>query len=418
MNGLSERNRLDLGDLRSILLVAGREVVTRVRSRIYIVSTVIVIAAIGGYALLQVNVFDRINATPTYQVGFVPATMALAGPLRSSTSGVEVQITRVSSLASGESQIRSGGLDALVAGTAAAPSIVIATNVNGTVLGALLSLVQQNRLAAELHAAGLNPSEIYGPIDRIRIPVQHLKASHSGNEQQPIIGLVMAIALYVFIGAYGGFIAQGVVSEKASRVVEVLLSTVRPAQLLVGKVLGITSVALLQVVLIAAAAIVVTVPTHVFSLSGMVAGTIVGGVLWFVLGLFLYAQMIAAMASLTSRQEEVNNAILPVLLLLIVGYLLALGVAVPEVNASAGGGEIGVLAAPTTILSMVPPFAPILMPIRIASTAVPAWQIAVAAVLLAVSIVGAAMGAARVYSNSVLRFGARVNLVEALRGSR
>ncbi|HEX4216404.1 MAG TPA: ABC transporter permease [Candidatus Dormibacteraeota bacterium] len=417
MNGFPERRRVDSGVLSTILLVAGREFTTRVRNRIYVISTILIIAVIGGFALLQVNVFSKINTTPTYQVGFTPQTAALAGPLRSSTSGVDVHVTRVSSLASGDSQVRSGSLDALVAGTPASPRIVVASGVNGTFQSALLSLVQDNELTAELRASGLDPSKLYARIDRIRVPVQRLKPSHSSGYQQPFIGIVMAIALYIFLGVYGQVIGQGVVAEKSSRVVEILLSTVRSGQLLVGKVAGISAVGLLQVAVIAAAAIVFIVPNHIFSLPGSAVGTIIGGVLWFVLGLLLYAQMIAAMASLVSRSEDVTNATLPVMLVLVIGYLLALGVAVPEATASVSGGELSALAGPTTILSMVPFFAPILMPIRIAASAVPAWQIAVAAVLLVACIVGVALTAARIYSNSVLHFGARVNLLEALRGS-
>jgi ABC-2 type transport system permease protein len=417
MNGFRERNRGGLGTLSTILLVAGREFTTRVRSRAYLISTALVIAVIGGFAVLQVNVFEKINTTPTYRVGFTPQTLALAGPLRSSASGVNVEITRVSGQAGGESQVRLGSLDALVTGTLAAPHIVVATGVNGTVQSALLSVLQQNELTAELRASGLDPSKVYARINRIRVPVQRLKAAHTTNPQQPIIGLVMAIALYIFLGVYGQVIGQGVVAEKASRVVEILLSTVRPASLLAGKVGGISAVGLLQVVVIAAAALVIMVPTHVLSLPGTAVGSILGGVLWFILGLPLYAQMIAAMASLVSRQEDTTNAILPVILILVIGCLLALGVAVPAVTATAGGGS-SALAVPTTILSMVPFFAPILMPIRIATTGVPAWQIAVAVVLVVACIAATAMTAARIYSNSVLRFGARVNLIEALRGSR
>lgn len=416
MSDLS-KGRRHLEILRLLLLVAGREFTTRVRGRIYIVSTVLIVAAIGGYALLQVDVLNKINATPTYQVGFTPQTMALAGPLRTAAAGVDVHVTAVSSLAGGESQVRSGSLDALVAGTPTAPVIVVQTDVNGTVQGALLSLVKQNELTAELRASGLDPSHVYARIDRIRVPVQRLKP-RSGNDQGSIVGIVMAISLYIFLGVYSQIIAQGVVSEKASRVVEILLSAVRSGPLLVGKVAGICSVGLLQVAVVAAAAIIFTVPTHVLSVPGMVLGTVLGGVLWFVLGLLFYALEIAAFASLVSRQEDVGNAILPAVLPLVVGYLLALGIVIPTVTASASGGEISALAGPSVILSMVPFFAPILMPIRIAATAVPAWEIVLAAVLLVTSIAAMAAAAARIYSNSVLRFGARVNVIEALRGSR
>jgi ABC-2 type transport system permease protein len=131
---------------------------------------------------------------------------------------------------------------------------------------------------------------------------------------------------------------------------------------------------------------------------------ILGDIFWFLLGFLFYATAYAAVASLVSRQEEVQSAIAPIGILQIAGYLLMYA-ALPNPS--------GPLAM---VCSLLPPFAPILMAVRMAATDVPFWQVGLAVVLIVASIVGLTWLAGRIYANAAMRLGARVRFMEAFRG--
>jgi ABC-2 type transport system permease protein len=159
------------------------------------------------------------------------------------------------------------------------------------------------------------------------------------------------------------------------------------------------------------------VPTGVLTLPGAAIGAVAIGVMWFVLGFVLYALMLAATASLVSRVEEVSSATVPVSMLLVVTWLLAYVVAIPAIDAVSGGAVSPGLGTLTTVLSLIPPFTPVLMSIRMAAGEVPLWEGLLSIVLVLASIAGVTWLGARIYANSILRFGARIKLTDALRRS-
>jgi ABC-2 type transport system permease protein len=408
----------ELSSVQGVYLVARREFLTRARNRVFAISTILAIAAVGGYALLQLLVLDRISSTPTptFTVGFTTDAGVLAQPLQATGAalGARIHVMDVGDQGSGESLVQSGTLDALVTGTPASPRVIVESGLDSTLGSALNVAVKQATLDAQLRSAGLDPAAVQARANAASIKVQVLQPARPNGYQQPIVGLVVAFALFLFLQIYGAQIAQGIVAEKASRVVEILLATVRPAQLLVGKVLGIGLVGLLQLVVVGAAALAITLPTHVLTIPAVAAGAVAGGLLWSVLGFLLYGLLLAMVAAPVSRTEEAQSATLPVVLLLGVGWVLALTLVLPqEVTLQSGGTPSSGTTTATAILSVIPAFAPVLMPIRIAAGDAPASQLVLAVALVLASIAGAAWAASRVYANSVLRFGARVPLMQA-----
>ena len=165
-----------------------------------------------------------------------------------------------------------------------------------------------------------------------------------------------AILIYLALLTTGQLVAQGVVEEKATRVVELLLATIRPWQLMAGKVLGIGVLGLIQVAVIAGFGLGAALATGALSLSLSAAGgTIVWLVVWFVLGFLMYALAFAGAAALVSRQEDAQSVVLPIMMLLIVGYVIGISV----LPADPGSGFV-------EMLSVIPVFAPTLMPMRLA----------------------------------------------------
>src|SRR4029077_18700890 len=202
----------------------------------------------------------------------------------------------------------------------------------------------------------------------------------------------------------GQLVAAGVVEEKANRIIEILLSTVRPRQLMLGQVVGIGLVGLLQLVVVGIVAIVTVMRTHAVSIPSVTVVAVAGGLLWFALGVGLFALMFAAAASLVSRQEDLAAVTTPITLLIVGTYLAFFWVgANPDQQVAIS-------------LSVIPPFAPVLMASRIATGDAQAWQVLLAIVLTIIAIGALNALAARIYENSVLRVGTRVKVLDALRG--
>jgi ABC-2 type transport system permease protein len=217
----------------------------------------------------------------------------------------------------------------------------------------------------------------------------------------------VALFLYVALLTYGQFIAQGVVEEKANRIVEILLSTVKPYELLIGKVVGIGLVGLLQLGLISVFAFAVVTLTGAFTVPAAAAGVLLYGLLWFILGYFFYAVLFAAAGSLVSRTEEVQSVALPVTMLAIIAWLVAIGVLTPMFD----GSPMSTLGI---VLALIPFISPVIMPTGMATGDIAPWLALLGIVLTLVLSAAATWLAARIYANSVLRLGARVKLRDAL----
>jgi ABC-type Na+ efflux pump, permease component len=220
------------------------------------------------------------------------------------------------------------------------------------------------------------------------------------------IAFVAVIILFGQLIGYGTWVAFGVVEEKSSRVVEILLATLRPWQLLAGKILGIGALALGQLVLVTGVGLAAAVGIGTVSLPAQALG-IVGQVLaWFVLGYAFFSSAYAAAACRVSRQEELNNVTGPMTLVLMVSYLVAIyAIRQPK----------GVLAQ---VASLVPPFSAMTMPTRTAVGQVAGWQVGLAIALMLAATAALVWLSGRIYAGAILRTGARVRFFDALRGAR
>jgi ABC-2 type transport system permease protein len=389
---------------RTVYLISRREFLTRVRSRFFIVGTVLFMAALAGYIVLQATVLGRV--TPTFKIAFVGDAQVLAQPMRNAASAenVRVDVRSVPDLATGESQVRSGTLDVLVSGDAAAPDVAVKDQLDPAVGVILNALVKQVALNRALVAAGSDPAAVEGKVASANIHSAFLDPNAGQRNTRQIVGIFVAVLLYVTLLIYGQLVASGVVEEKANRIIEILLSTVRPRQLLLGKVIGIGLVGLFQLTLLGAAALITTSRLQVISVPDVGIVSVLAGLFWFVLGFVFYALIYAAGGSMVSRQEDLGSVTGPLAMLIVGTYLAFFWVLANPDNPIAVG------------LSILPPFAPILMPARIATGEAQGWQVIIAAILAVAAIVGLNALAARIYSNSVMRIGSRVRLIEAWRG--
>jgi ABC-2 type transport system permease protein len=396
-------NHLAGDGLHTVLLIARREFLTRIRSRFYLIGTVVLMVLLVGYIVLQAEVINK--STSTVNVGFVGASQVLAKPLAASSGGgVTIQTQLVQSVGSGEDRVRSGDLNALVSGDPSAPKVEYKDQLDATVAANLNTLVQDIVFRQALAASGVDPAGIEAKVAAASIRPVALDPNAAQRSQSAVVGIFVAALLYIALVVYGSFVATGVVAEKANRIVEILLSTVRPSQLLFGKVVGIGLVGFIQLVLLGAAALVSVMNTQAITVPAVGVTAVLGGLLWFVLGFLFYALLYAAGGSLVSRQEDIGAVIAPIQMVILGSYLAFFWVVANPAN------PIG------TLLSVLPPFAPVLMSARMATGDAQAWQVVLAVVLMLAGIGGMNALAARIYSNSVLRVGSRVRLADAWRG--
>jgi ABC-2 type transport system permease protein len=402
---LLEPGRIGNEALRTVLLVARREFLTRVRSRFFVIGTIAFMALLAGYIVLQALVFSR--ATTTVKVGFVGQAQVLAQPLTTAAGTEDVKIVRKdpADISTGEDQVRNGSLDALISGDPASPQVEVKDDLNPTLAATLNAIVKQVALNRALTAAGANAAAVQSAVASASIQLVFLDPNAALKAQRTVVGIFVAALLYTALVVYGQIVAAGVVEEKANRIIEILLGTVRPRQLLLGKVLGIGLVGFLQLALLGATALVAVSRTHVINLPNVGVTAIAGGLMWFVLGFILYALVYAAGGSLVSRQEDLASVTTPLTMLVVGTYLAFFWVEANPTN------PIGIA------LSIIPPLAPILMPARMATGDAQAWQVILAVILTIGEIALLNALAARIYANSVMRIGSRVKLSQAWRGT-
>jgi ABC-2 type transport system permease protein len=388
----------------AVVLVAGREVSTRLRSKAFKITTAIMLVAVVAFSLA----FKLLGGDSGSKVGFTPSAAALAEPLRSVAlaTGETVTVSTVDQ-AAGEQQLRDGSLDALVTGTADSFQVVAKQDLSGSLHTAFTVLVRQLVLNEQITRAGGDPAAVAAAVESATVSVRSLEPAREFQIQRFILSIVVGIVVYIALLIYGPAVAQGVVEEKSSRIVEILLTTIRPWQLMLGKVFGIGLIGLFQLGLVAAVGVGAGVATGAIDFpASLAAGIAVWAVVWFLLGYLAYALMFAALGALVSRQEDVGGVTAPALMLIILPYVLGISILPADPNNS-------FLAT----ASLIPLFSPTLMPMRIALGVAPAWQIALSVTLTALLIVAMVWLAGRIYGNAVLRTGSRVAFRDALRAA-
>jgi ABC-2 type transport system permease protein len=392
-----------MNSLALIRVIAEREFLARIRTRVFAITTVLTVAGIGAYILLQAYVFNTSKAS-SLDVGFVGAAQSIAAPVRAeaAAAGETITVHPYTSLAAGKADVNSGTIDALVSGTGASTTMTVQSTVDGTLETALNDQSRQQVLTQYLTQHDLPPSDVLGQLN-FSVGVNELSPVNAARVEQIVIGLLVAGILYVTMVIYGQLVAAGVIEEKSNRIVEILLATVRPWQLMLGKITGIGLVALIQVVLVAGVALVLASATKLVSIPTLGVDVVISGIVWFVLGYLMYALLYAAVGSMVSRQEDVASVAVPITLVLVASWILALTVAAPD------PGSVG-----TTVLSFIPVMSPVIMPVRIAADVAPFWQVAISVVLVIATIFLFAAIAGRIYRNSVLRVGGRVKFSDAL----
>ncbi len=395
-----------MSPLEAIRLVAGREVRERLQGRVIWITTAIMVLAVVAAIVIPALLHQPSGPN---KIGLVGDAAQAAGPDIAAAAKllkVPVRTVPVASEEQAKSEVRAGRLPVALllgpSGTTALVQQAVPSSVELVIAYAL----QARHQAEVLSAANVPPQVIAQTLQPITIRTDALAPAPNINSGRYVAAFASALLLYVSLLTYGQLVASGVAQEKTSRTAEVLLATLRPSQLLAGKVTGIGACALGQMAVTVGAGLVANALAHSSLIPATTWALLPAVLLWFLLGYVLYSFAFAAAGSLVSRQEEVNMVSSPFTVLLVGSYLLMFA-ALSDPNAPWVVG-----------LSFVPPLAPIFMPVRIALGSVPAWQVAASAVLILAATAGVIAVAARIYSRALVRSGGRLSWRAAWRTPR
>ena len=316
---------------------------------------------------------------------------------------VEIEPRELESVEQAEGQLREGQLDgAIVDG-----SELLAESELDSELEQVVQIGTANARTAEaLARQGLDQTEREQALNPPPLELSTLEPTAGDEDEREAIAYIATVLLYAQLITYGLWVATGVVEEKSSRVVELLLAAVRPSSLLAGKIIGLGLLGLAQMLLIGVVGVGVALASGALELDPGAAGTIGLVLLWFLLGFAIYASLFGVSGALVSRQEDLQSSTTPLTIFLIVGFFLGLS----SLQDPDGG-----LAR---VASLVPVSSPLVMPSRMALGEAATWEVLAAVALLLATLAALIPIGARIYRDGILRMGSPVGLRGALRASR
>jgi ABC-2 type transport system permease protein len=382
-----------------VRLVAGREVEDKLRSRSFVLSTLFFLLIVAASIALPALLAD--DGPARYEVATVGAP---AQQLVDATGAGEVELAArpVADEAEADGLLRAGEVDAALTVTPEGPRLTGLQEVPGDVAATLVETAQQTGAAQALLDAGVAPEQVEALLAPPAVSERLLDPSAVDPALVTLLSVAFALLFFFVVFQFGMSIAQGVVQEKESRIVELLVSAVPVRTLLFGKLLGNGALALGQVVLLAAVAVAGAAVTNDRELVGLLLRSSGWFVAFFALGFAMLSCLWAAAGAAASRQEDLQSTTLPLQALVIVPFFAAVYVT-----------EEGPLR---TALSFIPLSAPLVMPARLVAGEAQPWEAAVAAALVLVAAVGFVLVGERLYRASLLRTRGRTSLADAWSG--
>lgn len=379
-------------------IVARREFVERARDRGFQVSTAITVLLLVGVIVISA-VFNRPTSFDLVVVG--EGSDALGQQVRAAADalGIEVSVRELADEAEARQAVDAGDADAAVV---EAGRIVVRAEPPDQLVGLIQAVSVRERSRQALIGAGLSSEQVDAALAQSPLPVDALEPVNAESREAATVAFVGVLLLYGQLFAYGYWVAAGVVEEKSSRVVEVLLATLRPSHLLRGKILGIGLLGLAQLLLIALVGLFASSAVGTLEFPSGAIATVGLVLVWFVLGFFFYATMFAVAGSIVTRQEDLQTTMTPLTILIVGSFFIGL---------SATGNPDSTLAV---VASLLPFSSPLVMPTRIALGDAATWEV-VASIAISVAATAALIPlATKIYSRALLRPG-RVRIRQVLR---
>ncbi len=392
---------------RSVWLVAKREILERGRSRGFVFSVLFTTVLVIGSFIVPTLLFGDEEATRIGIVQPAPPSLELAITATAAQLERAVEVVPFDTATSADAALIEGSIDAVVevpsdlssSGSitfAEAPDQLVTQLVSGSVIAV--------RVQDIVVDAGVDPGAL---IAAQQVPiVESLDPQTDADQSRFLFANIGAVLILIGIFSFGFTVLTGVVEEKQSRVVEVVLATVRARDLLMGKVLGIGILGLIQLLVFVVAGLGAAVWTDRFALPETTPAAIGLLVVWFVLGYALYSTALGFLGALASRLEEASNASTPVTMIAMISYFVAIFAVINDPE--------GIVAR---VATFVPASAPFVVPLRAAFDAISPIEVGLAVIVTVVAIWVLFGIGARVYAGAVLQTAGRMKVRDAWRSA-
>ena len=379
-------------------VVMRREILVKVTDKGFVLGTLFTVAILAAWLGWSAYQAER---TSTYAVVATTADAPMAQALEVGASEVDdrvvVRSEVVADAAAAEAAVREERADGWLHREDGAWTLTTLSGV-GPLLGVTEQVVRAVTVDEQARALGTTAAELEaGSSVTSRFLVGD--AERAGLAQA--VGFVMAFLFYLAALLFGMQIASSVVEEKQSRIVEIIATSIPVRQLLAGKVLGNTVLAILQILLYAGVGLIGLSFTPYRSFVTAISGPVAWFLVFFAAGFVALACLWAVAGSLASRTEDLQSTTTPL-------SFLVMGVFFSSFLLD-GGAKV--------IASFVPPLSGVLMPIRILEGGVPVWQPVVALALMLVFALGTIVVGERLYRRSLLQNQGRVSVRQAWRSA-
>ena len=443
--------------MHKILAVIRREFVERVRTRAFIISTILFPLLMTTFTVLPALLLRR--ASGTKRVAIIEgvqgtfaarATDALAqAPRRDPSVPIPYVVERLPAVgrveAVRDSALKLTGLSKQGLASNGFDGVLVLTDQTlatgriqyyGTNVGSpaemrrLEELLQPIVQRERLERLGVDPGVVLKAVGNVDLVTQKVSDGRlTGQSGAATFGLAygMVFILYLTLMIYGSQVMTSVVEEKTNRIVEVLASSMRPFELMLGKVIGVGMVGLFQLSIWAATALYLG--TFGASFMGRMingAGTTTAGattsspgilsaisptlvlifLVLFILGFLFYAAMFAAVGSMCSTVQDTQQVMMPVTLPIMLGIMTMFAL-INDPNGTLG-----------RVITFIPFWAPFALPVRYSINPLPAWEVLSAIAVMIVSVLGVAWLAGRVYRVGILSYGKKATFRDVARWIR
>jgi len=381
--------------VRQAWLVARREMRERGRSPAFRASVLLMMVTVA--AMLVLPTLFKPGAKDIGLTGPAPPALSATISQQAQAAGITARVHRYASLAAGERAVRQGHLSVLVASARLEWKGQADQQLKAIVTTAIRLVTVRERATA----AGTSPGALEALLAPVPVTSVELGAVAGRSPGDETAVVVMTGVLFFCISVFGAMVLNGVLEEKGSRVVEVLLARIPARALLAGKIAGIGLLGLAQIAATALAALIAVTTVGSIAIPAIRGGVLAWAVVWFVLGYALYATVYGALGSLGSRAEDAQAVAGPVMVFLPVAYFASFFMITQPASAAAKA------------ISYFPLTAPFAMPGRIAMGAITWWEPVFAVVLTLATIIGLVQLAGRLYTGAILHSGPALGLKDA-----